>query len=427
MKKKYMICACAATVLDLAALPANATGFDLPDQDAFVIGRGMAFVATADNPAAIYYNPAGIVQLPGNNVRLGVYGLDIHSTYQPLPPGTGTFDNQKDLHAIPQFYYTYKPETQPLGFGLGLYAPFGLSSEWPQDTGFRTVATEGSLTYYTINPVVAWQVVTNFSIALGLTADYAEVDLQRGLFWPAQPYDLFRFKGSGWNVGYNIGALWKPHEKVALGLSFRSQTSFDLDGHTEYYNQQAFPPGVPPQFQIPAFPTQNVNAQAGFNFPLKTIVGISYRPTPKWNIEFNADYTDWNQVGTVTVKQANGFPPLIPANVQLPLNWQSSWYYELGVTHYFGSGWSVSAGYIYNENSVPDANYNPLVADENRHFFSAGVGYKGSRFSVDLAYQFGYGPQRTVIGSGFSASGQTADGRYDFISNALALSVGYYF
>ena len=43
-----------------------AGGFRLPDQDAFATARAEAFVATADNPSAIYYNPAGISQLEGN-------------------------------------------------------------------------------------------------------------------------------------------------------------------------------------------------------------------------------------------------------------------------------------------------------------------------------------------------------------------------
>ncbi|MCX6925129.1 MAG: hypothetical protein NT154_18235 [Verrucomicrobia bacterium] len=43
----------------------------MPNQDAFAIGRGNAFVATADNPSAIYYNPAGITQLQEQNIHAG--------------------------------------------------------------------------------------------------------------------------------------------------------------------------------------------------------------------------------------------------------------------------------------------------------------------------------------------------------------------
>lgn len=386
----------------------------------------MAFVATADNPSAIYYNPAGLTQLQGMNLRSGIYAIDLEATYKPTTgPNAGrSFDNQDRLHAIPQFYATYTPDESPVSLGLGVFAPFGLSQKWPQNTGFRTVATEGSLNYYTANPVVALKLAPTFSIAGGLTLNYASLDLQQGLVWPTQPFDNFQFEGSGWAVGYNFGVLWQPHEKLSLGATFRSGTTFDLKGHTAFYNTTAFPPGLG---VVPAFPEQRVDASVGDPIPLKTIVGISYRPTPQWNFEFDADYTDWRAQDSLTIKQARGTPGLLPQNIPVPLHWTSSFYYEFGATRYFESGWLVSAGYIFNENSIPDAHYSPLVTDLDRHFFSAGVGFRGKRFDFDVAYQFGYGPTRTVSGSAPSSTGQTADGNYDFISHAVAVSVGLHF
>ena len=411
-----------AIILSCSALKVPATGFRLPDQDAFATARGEAFVATADNPSAIYYNPAGITQLRGHNLRGGIYGIYLNPNFSS--PSGGTFHNENQLHAIPQLFYTYGPETFPLSFGLGLYSPYGLSTKWPQDTGFRTVGTEASLTYFTFNPVVALKVLPNLSIGAGITVNYADVKLEQGLLWPNQPYDNFEFKGNGWDVGYNLGVLWQPHEKVSIGASFRSTTAVNLQGHTKYYNNVAFPPGVE---AVPAFPEQRVNAGGSFPFPLNAIFGISYRPTPRWNFEFNADYTDWSSLGTLTIQQAAPFPPLLPQNIPLTFNWQPSWYYEFGATRYLANGWSVSAGYIYNENSVPDAHYSPLVADLDRHFWSLGTGFKGERFDFYIAYQFGYGPTRTVTGSAPSATGQTADGRYEFFSHAVLLTAGWHF
>src|SRR5450755_2306755 len=159
-----------------------ANGFQLPDQDAFATARGEAFVATADNPSAIYYNPAGITQLQGNNFRSGIYGVDLNFSYKS-PTGT-TYNNQDTLHAIPQFFYTYSLEELPLSFGLGVYSPYGLGNQWPQNTGFRTLGTKSSITYATINPVIAWQIIPSLSIGAGLTVNYADLDLQQGLFWP---------------------------------------------------------------------------------------------------------------------------------------------------------------------------------------------------------------------------------------------------
>lgn len=136
-------------------------------------------------------------------------------------------------------------------------------------------------------------------------------------------------------------------------------------------------------------------------------------------MEFNADYTGWNRLDTVTIHQASG------SSVPLVLGWESRWYYEWGVTRVLGQGWSVSAGYVYNENSVPDAHYSPLVADLDRHFLSVGMGHQGRHFDFDVAYQFGIAPERTVRGSARLLAGQTADGRYGYTSQAVFITAGW--
>ena len=90
-----------------SAVNVSADGFRLPDQDAFATARGEAFVATADNASAIYYNPAGISQLQGGNFRGGIYGIYLPVTYKS--PSGRSFDNEKDLQAVPQLFLTFVP------------------------------------------------------------------------------------------------------------------------------------------------------------------------------------------------------------------------------------------------------------------------------------------------------------------------------
>ena len=197
-------------------------------------------------------------------------------------------------------------------------------------------------------------------------------------------------------------------------LNFQGNTDFELN------------PGA---YNTPA----QRNASANFTFPLTTVFGVSYRPTPKWNIEFDANYTDWNSFDTVTIEQSP--PPLskpFTNNIPVNLDWQASWMYEFGVTRYFDNGWHASAGFVYNENSVPNDYYTPLAADLDRYFFSVGAGRKGKMFDFDVAYQFGYGPAHTVTGSTPSSTpgqfaGESADGTYHFISHAVMLTVGMHF
>jgi long-chain fatty acid transport protein len=266
---------------------------------------------------------------------------------------------------------------------------------------------------------VAYKVLPSLSIGGGVMVNYAKMDLEQGILRNQLPNtNFFHFNGNGWSVGYNLGLRWQPIDQISIGATFRSSATVTLDGQTKIE-------------QYPVTPTPETrSAQTDFEFPLTAVFGISYRPTPKWNLEFDADYTDWSSFGSNSIHQATK-PRGINQNIPVVLNWQPSWMYEFGVTRYFDSGWHASAGYVYNENSVPDANYTPFAADMDRHFFSVGAGRKGKMFDFDIAYQFGYGPTHTVTGSKPSTAGhiagQTADGNYDFTSHAVMLTVGMHF
>jgi long-chain fatty acid transport protein len=379
-------------------------GIRLPDQDAFATARGEAFVATADNPSAIYYNPAGISQLDGQNVRVGVYGIYLKDKYEGP---AGSFDTKNKIQAAPQVYYSGQLSNTPFTLGLGLYAPYGLGLEWPDNTSFRTLATRGNLNYLTLNPVLSWKVCDSLSIAAGPTINYANVDLRRGI--TPLPGNEFKLTGDDVTPGFTAGILWKPIEELSFGASYRSQTTMNFDGTATITGLSPFIDG-------------RQDASAEFKFPQNVIVGVSYRPTPNWNLEFDADWTDWDRLNTVDVKQQfSGTVPLV-------FNWNSSWFYEFGATRYFDEGWRVSGGYIFSENSVPTATFNPSVPDSDRHIFSIGLGKTYSKFSWDATYQFAYGPTRTVTGSAPSFPfGQSADGKYEFTSHALLVSLGYHF
>lgn len=406
----------------LAISKAMANGFALPDQDAFATARGEAVTATADNPSAIYYNPAGITQLDGQNIRAGVYLLDYNMSFKPLSsaPNAGkTYDEKYNFAAIPRFFYTCTPTNVPLSFGLGVYTPFGGKVGWPEDTGFRAVALSGKLDYITINPVIAWKILPSLSVAAGPMVNYVDLNLEQGLKRNAQPLvNYFRFTGNGWSVGYNLGARWQPLEQLSFGATFRSPAKVALNGQTEFESQ-------------PTISSSSRSANMDLTFPMSVVGGVSYRPTPKWNLEFDASYTDWSSFGSTTIHQSS--PPFpLRSDIPVALNWEPSWMYEFGATRYFDGGWNVSAGYVFSGNSVPDQNYTPLAADMDRQFVSLGTGYKGEHFSFDIAYQFGWAQPHTVTGSTPSSTpgqiaGQTADGKYGFNSSAISISVGWHF
>lgn len=389
----------------VALVPASvhALGIRVPDQDPVAIARGNAFAATANNPSAIYYNPAGITQLPGQQVQLGANFLGIRDSYEST--SGQKFDTKDQLHVLPEAYYTFTSEKLPLSAGLGVYAPFGLGLEWPDNVGFRQLALEGKMEYITINPVVAWKINDQISLGAGPMLNYAKATLSQGILPPGvgTPNNSIEFSGDDFNVGFNVGLHWQLSEKHAFGVVYRGANEMNFEGKTSANYPSDFSQG----------------SSAKFQFPQIITVGYSFRPTPRWNLEFNLDWTDWDSLNTVQFKQD------VTGTVAEPFNWQSSFMYMFGASYQFDNGWTASGGYIYSENSVPNQWFNPSIPDSDRHIFSVGASKQFDRLTVAAAFQYAYGPNRTI--SNTTIPGVLANGTYEFNSISLVLSGGYRF
>lgn len=395
-------------VCSLATVDVRAIGFLVPNQDAEAIARGNAFAATADNPSAIYYNPAGITQIQGQDLQLGVLNyLGINADHTS-PTGAET-DNRFEVIPIPQLYYTFSSTNMPLSFGLGLYAPFGLSVTWPQNSGFRSLAIESSLQYFTLSPIVAWKIRPNLSLAIGPTINYSYIKLTRGLFSHS---DEFEFNGDDFAFGFTAGILWQPYPKWSFGICYHSATTMNYNGHSTYN---------------PGTGSTTIPTTASVPFPQIVSGGISFRPTPKWNIEADVDWINWDTLGTVTL---NGTKNIFGRDLPLQLNWHDSWQYKFGITRYFDDGWFVSAGYFFSSDTTSSAYFTPAVPDTDLHVASLGFGHKGIHWYWALAGQIITGPNRTINGDAGNTNpftGESAAGKYHLFVPTAVLSIGYHF
>ena len=381
-------------------------GLSIPNQDAAAIARGNAFAATADDPSALYYNPAGITQLPGLNIEAGVLNYLGINTHYESPTGA-TANSKFEVLPIPQVYATYSPTNFPLSFGLGLYAPFGLGVEWPENSGFRSLAIESRLQYLTVNPVIAWKINSQLSLAVGATINYGKLQLRRGL---ATATDTLDFEGSDYAYGFNAGVLWQPLTQWSFGANYRSATTMNFKGNTSY------DPGI----FIPQAPTT-----ARAQFPQVVSGGISWRPTPKWNLEVDVDWRDWSSIQTVTLA---GTKSIFGFDLPLQLNWQDSWFYEIGATRYFEHGWFASVGYFYCTETAPQKYFTPAIPDTDLHVASVGVGHQGKSWRWALAAQLIIGPPRSITDSQPNPyTHESANGTYQLIIPTVSLSVARHF
>ncbi len=398
--KRCLLRTCSATLLAAPGISALAVGFRLPNQDPEGIARGNAFAATADNASAIYYNPAGITQLPGDTFSVGAYFVSAGIDY--TSPTGATAKAKSDFQPVPEIYYVHKLKDSQFSLGLGVYSPYGLSVDWGQNSPFSTLAQKGQVIYGCFNPVIAWQIHPTLSLAIGPTINYSEAMFQQA--FPLTPNGTFHFRGDGTGYGFNAGLRWQPIEQLAFGMNYRSETEIEYDGSTEIQGLGRTPTHGP------------------LRYPQFVVAGVSYRPTQNWNFEVNIDWTDWERVNDIVFQ---GTP--LGQDVTLPLNLKSSFMYEFGVTRQLGNGYFGSVGYFYSENSSPSEFFNPILPDSNLQLGSIGFGHRGKRWDWAAAYHFGYNGVRDVKGSPTSAFGQSADGKYETLNQAFNISVAFKF
>ena len=134
--------------LTFAAHGARAQGFGVYEHDACMMGRaGTGVAAPCSNAAAIFANPAGIVsgQQTGRRweLSLGVTAIAPTFSFQDSISGVST-DAVKNTIPVPNVYVTRQmgqlAGRYPWAVGLGVFAPYGLISEWPDTFEGRFLA-----------------------------------------------------------------------------------------------------------------------------------------------------------------------------------------------------------------------------------------------------------------------------------------------
>ena len=343
-----------------------ANGFYIPVQDPFATSRGNAFVATADRPSAIYYNPAGLSQLDAVSTHLGLYGVRLGIEADTDIDGL-RHENDAEFIPLPQLYIA-APVGDRLAAGIGVNAPFGLRTDWGA-APFGQVATETELVYLTSWGVLAYKLSESLSVGGGIGVTHADGTLKR----LAAPGAEFVFEGDDMATNWIASVLWNPDERHSFGVTYRARTDLDLEGSAA----------------VPAAGLPGADASLDLVTPDTLVVGYAYRPDDYWTIEANVEWVNWSRLGVATLRQA----PL--PDSPIPFNWESNFMYGVGVTYAPDETWSFNAGYIYIENSQPDLNFNPAVADADRHWLSAGVNYAADGWDISLAYQYAFG-DRTV-------------------------------
>lgn len=366
--------------LILLAPQVHAAGFFLPNQNAEATARGNAWAATADSPAAVHYNPAGLTQIENTTAELGVYGIQLGNEVENA---SGDFRADTEWQPIPSLFFA-QPLQNDFTLGLGVHAPFGLGTDWGNDTPFRQVTTEAEIINIRASAVLGYQVNEQLSLGAGVSMNYADASLTQGIlpFNPAAPSDDFvRFDGNDIAYSWMIGVLWKPHPKHSFAAVYRSEADYQLTGDLE---------------GTPGFPLPFGDASLDIITPASATVGWAWQVTPRLNLEINVEWIEWDRFNSLDIETPGGNLP------SQRFDWESTFIYEIGASYQISDHWTCHLGYDFNEGAQPDEFYNPALADADRHWINAGLTYHGHSYEVQLGYQFGFSDHEvteSVIGT----------------------------
>ena len=424
----------------------------LQGQSASAIGMGNAFMAQADDPSALHYNPAGMTQLPGVQNLFGT-SLIGGTTEFTSPSGQQVTGDRNGSVAWPPPGHIYiTANLKDLGLtvlgdltaGIGLNNPFGSLTRWPNNGPFRTAVTFNTLPLLDIKPTLAYKL--NEQVSIGLGADiytfsglFGEGQVEQRSVWPGgfgiPAGSAIELNGTDTTAGFNVSLLYTPYRNadgkplVNIGLVYRSQATLHLTG------------------EFRANGALVADAAATFVLPQVYSAGLAVWPVRssdhEWKLELDVDYVGWKSVRNLDIHLSNG------AVIPNPQDWQNAYNVMIGTEYRWlrldsMPDWEVAlrAGYLTQQTQVPDRTFNPGIPSAMSHVPSIGIGLtckengwlwrlkcgsigigpvKPKLIALDVAYQAAFYEVRTISGN----RNPTVDGRYDTFIHHGAISLRF--
>ena len=391
---------------------AVAGGLSFTEHGAAAVGKANAFAGEANDPSALFYNPAGITQLPGTQVMVGTSIVYLDSVFRSSTSGEST-ELQDQFPIVPHLYIThrFKQWDERLSIGLGIFTPFGIVIDWPDNWQGRFDSTDVRLRVTIYQPTVAFQVTKNLSLAAGLRITDVAAEFERKFNIGNGESKLRAHDLTANPIGWNVGLLYHVTDTTSVGLQFKSEIQAKVDGSADFTG-----------------PASAVFSNTGFHssikLPPQLVAGISTKMIPRWTFNADIEWEGWRTVGSIPL----GFDgtPQSGLNRPGPRLWTNSYVFRIGTEFAATDRIAVRGGYFYDETPIPDNTFDPNVPNANLHAITAGLGYKWNATSLDVAYLIGFYEKRSIDSSTidpFNAAGPTTFGSYNTTAHVLTISL----
>ncbi len=408
-----------ALIFSFYASSVTAAGFALIEQSVKGLGSSYAGVsASAEDATTIFYNPAGMTRLKGREFIAGLHMIEpsvrFNNTASSISPSFGgaalTGNDGGDggvTGFIPNLYYSQELQN---GYwvGLGINAPFGLSTVYDSNWKGRYQAVESKIKTLNINPSLAYRFNENLSLGGGVNLQYIEAKLTQAVDYTAVCLGVFggaacTAQGLGvatlqsasttgysdntasdWGTGYNAGLLYEFDPQTRIGLAYRSDVKYKATGKGDFTIPSAVSgagggigPTVSAIFADAAITTY-------ITLPETLSLSGYQQLNNRWAIMADVTRIRWSRIPEVRINFNNS----LKSDSVERLNWKNSTRYSVGANYLFNERWTLRTGIAYDQTPIyQTTDRTARLPDNDRRWLSFGASYKGSSgMSVDVGY-----------------------------------------
>lgn len=427
------------------ALPSavHAQGFGLNEIGSCAVARGFAVTAQpCADASTLFWNPAAAVRLDGTQVLAGAAAVKIGGDFtQDLT--ARRFLPNVPIEVPPHLFATYRINPT-WAAGLGVYVPYGLTSQWRPDFPGRFLALKASLATVYVQPTIAWDVIPNrLAIGGGPIFGHSTVELYQALDLAPQvvtsggvaatnpvtgqplrfqdigvpvgtEFGRARLTGSANAFGFQVGGQLKVTPELQLGVRWLSALYFEYDDAEAKFEQTptriVVGPGLLPgattptpldpllaaQFRTTSTPPGALTPRTGssaIKHPGQVQAGINYSGLARTNLSVDYTFFTWSDFDVLPVA-FGGTTPRPPSRTILE-DYDDSWRISGGIDHTLRTqllgglvnDWAVRAGFGFAKSPAPDETVTPLLPEQDRRNYTLGVGIPLTpRFGLDFGY-----------------------------------------
>ncbi len=374
--------------LACSAFLLKAGGFQVGLQGQKQTGMGLIGTGLTLGPSTLFFNPGGLSFLaPKYGAELGISPLMSNVSFQKTLPSAYEASTDNPL-GTPFAAYVTARMNEKLSLGVGVYTPFGSSTNWGEDWAGRFLIQDISLLSIFVQPTVSYKVNDKLGIGIGLVYAYGKVSLSRALPVLGQDGKEGRaeLEGATNAWGFNAGISYRPVPKLELGLTYRSTVTMEMDEGEATFSV--------PLTLASNFPSPNTFS-AKLPLPGSVNLGGSYKVNDKFLIGADIHYVFWHVYDSLIFDFEKNSSSL--QDSRSPKLLKDNMIFRIGGQYTLNEKLNVRAGGYYDSPAVEDDYYSPETPDAVKIGLTLGLSWTPMPdLDVDVSFLYVMGLERDV-------------------------------